>query len=320
MVFERIQDRTRGRWRGILSGLGVETRFLTGKHTGCPLCNQGKDRYRFDDKGGDGTWICNACGSGNGVDFVMRLRGVEFADAKTIIEQHIGSAPVIVPKAEGRDDVHREKMAALWSRAEPLTGEDIASRYLRSRGIEMAAWPKYLRWLPDLPYYDDAGASVLHPAMLAKYAAPDGKSGILHRTYLAEPGVKADVPKPRMLMPGKVPAGGAVRLAAAAETMGIAEGIETALSASLLFGIPVWSALTAGAVIKWEPPPEAKCVLIFGEHDRNFAGQHAAYSLAYRLKNDAKTKHLAVEVKVPDLDGADWNDVHVAQLDMERAA
>lgn len=313
MSFERIQDRARGRWRGILGALGVQSSCLNGKHGPCPFCGEGKDRFRFDDKGGNGTWICTHCQAGNGVDFVMRFLKVEFADARLAIEQHIGSAKVVLPKVEARDDVQRDRMAALWGRAQPLDGEDIASRYMRARGIEMASWSPQLRWLPDLPYFDDAGKSTLYPAMLAKFAAPDGSSAILHRTYLAEPGVKADLPSARMLMPGKVPSGGAVRLAPPSETMGIAEGIETALSAALIFQIPVWSALTAGAVIKWMPPAETLSVIIFGENDANFTGQHAAYSLAYRLKTEAKTKHLHVEVRVPDAEGCDWNDVRQVQ-------
>src|SRR5690348_13963485 len=55
-------DRARGRWREILPCLGVETRYLTNKHGPCPLCG-GKDRFRFDDKNGDGTYYCNQCGA-----------------------------------------------------------------------------------------------------------------------------------------------------------------------------------------------------------------------------------------------------------------
>ena len=57
---EALRDRARGRWHGLLPSLGVDSRYLTGKHTGCPICREGSDRFRFDDKGGAGTWICSA--------------------------------------------------------------------------------------------------------------------------------------------------------------------------------------------------------------------------------------------------------------------
>src|SRR5947199_194195 len=77
----------------------------------------------------------------------------------------------------------------------------------------------------------------------------DGKGVNIHRTYI-ENG-KAVL---RKLMPGKLPDNVAIRLfgfrdnsflGAGLGTLGIAEGIETALSASALFDIPVWSAISA---------------------------------------------------------------------------
>lgn len=45
-----------GRWRAILPRLGLDQSFLTGRHCPCPICG-GKDRFRFDDQEGRGTWI-----------------------------------------------------------------------------------------------------------------------------------------------------------------------------------------------------------------------------------------------------------------------
>jgi putative DNA primase/helicase len=306
MQTERIADRARGRWKGILAGLGLDSRHLNGKHGPCPMCG-GKDRFRFDDKGGNGTFYCSHCGAGDGVALVMKVKGVMFIDAKQAIEGLIGAAPVVVPKAGRSDDEQRDQMAALWRRASPLDGQDIASRYLERRGIAGPVPPLCLRWLDDIPYFDDeTKVRTLRPAMLAKFVAPDGKSAMLHRTYLAEPGVKADVAKPKMMMPGKVPTGGAVRIGAAAETMGVAEGIETALASAKLAGVPVWSALTAGGMIKWAPPAEAKSIIIFGDRDASFAGQNAAFALAYRIKSEGRN----VEVRFPDPEeGKDFCDV-----------
>ena len=307
MAFERIQDRAQGRWRSLLPLIGVDIRFLNGKHGPCPICNKGKDRFRFDDRGGNGTWICSHCGAGSGVDLVMKIKGVDFSGAKREIERHIGESQIIVPKLNKseaeREERARDQMAALWARGQRLDGSDIASRYLIKRGIELDEWPASLRWIGDLDYWKEK-ERFQFPAMMAKFVAADNSRAIMHKTYLSEPGEKAKVDDAKKLSPGKVPAGGAVRLFPFDDTLGIAEGIETALSAFILFKIPTWACLTAGAMVKWVPPKAAKTIYIFGDLDKKFAGQHAAYSLAYRLANEG----LDIEVRFPDKTGDDWND------------
>jgi putative DNA primase/helicase len=139
--------------------------------------------------------------------------------------------------------------------------------------------------------------------MLAKVTDPAGKPVMIHRTYLTATGTKALVEKVRMFCAGKVPPGSAVRLAPAAPTMGVAEGIETALAAAKLFNIPTWAALNDGGVEKLEPPAGTESLIIFGDNDANGAGQRAAYALAARL-----APKMQVEVRIPDQSGADWND------------
>src|SRR5260370_38280875 len=49
---------TRHRWVDILTALGVPTKFLNRRHGPCPMCG-GKDRFRFIDTDGKGTFFCN---------------------------------------------------------------------------------------------------------------------------------------------------------------------------------------------------------------------------------------------------------------------
>ena len=65
-------DAARNKWSDVLSKLGVDQSFLKKKHGPCPMCG-GTDRFRFDNKGGNGTWICNQCGAGNGMNLIMLL-------------------------------------------------------------------------------------------------------------------------------------------------------------------------------------------------------------------------------------------------------
>jgi len=272
----------------------------------------GTDRFRFDDREGSGSFFCSHCGSSkSGVDLVMKFKGVNFTEAKRLIEAHLGEAQVIVPKAskseEEKAERARDQMASLWNRGKQLDGTDTASRYLAARGIKLEYVPTFLRFIPDLAFYHDDKRKTEHPALITKFVAPDNSSAIIHRTYLAEPGVKANIPKVKMIMPGKVPRGGAVRLAPAAEIMGIAEGLESALSAQILLGIPVWSSLTAGNMINWVPPKEARKIYILGDCDSSYAGQYSAYALAYRLNQDDKGKN--VSVRFPKEFETDWNDI-----------
>jgi putative DNA primase/helicase len=118
-------------------------------------------------------------------------------------------------------------------------------------------------------------------------------------------GRKAPVDAPRRLMAGTVAKGAAIRLAPPGDALGIAEGIETALSASVLFGVPCWAALNAAMLATWQPPPKITRIIIFGDNDASYSGQAAAYALARRLGSE----NCAVEVRLPTEPGTDWNDV-----------
>lgn len=299
-----IHDRACGKWAAILPQLGIAPRFLNRKHGACPMCG-GKDRWRFIDEGGRGNWWCNHCGHGSGVDLVMKVNGLDFITAKKRVEELIGDAPIEIKKAGRSAEEMNDRNLRLWKGAQALNAIDPASRYLMRRGLAIDPMPMSLRFSPRAPYRDDNGVTTYHPAMVACFTAPDMATITLHYTYLTEDGSKAKVAKPKKLLAGKVPRGGAVRLAPSASIMGIAEGIETALSASQMHDMPVWSALSATGMIHWQPPPTARSVVIFGDNDRSFAGQSAAYLLAYRLR----TEGLMVDVRMPRDPDCDWNDV-----------
>lgn len=305
----RIQDRAIGRWRSLLPSLGIHERHLTGKHCACPMCG-GKDRFRFDDKAGSGSYFCNVCGAGSGVDLVIKSNKVAFAEAKRMIDGLLPSAEVSIPKASlGSAYDPRVVIERIWCDANPLDGFDPASQYLDRRGLKMATYPTQLRWIARTVYSHEDKSKTYHPAMLAKFVSPDAKQWTVHRTFLDNKGHKASVPTVRKLMPGRIPEGGAVRLAPSAETMGIAEGVETALSAMAMFGVPVWAALNADGLTKWKPPATARNILIFGDSDSSFAGQYKAAALAYRLKIEGYT----VELRMPDELDTDWNDLWRAE-------
>lgn len=297
-----LRDRAQGRWGGVLPSLGIADSFLTGKHGPCPLCG-GTDRWRYDNKDGRGTWICTKCGAGDGISLVMQRLGLEYVDAAKEIERVLGNAPVERPRRELSDAEKRDAMNKLWRTTHAITAHDPVGKYLRARIGLTGNFPSNLRCAPNVRCH--GSPPTFHPAMIAMVRAPSGSPTILHRTYLTADGRKADVEKPKRVMPGTIAKGASVRLTGPAGELGIAEGIETALSATALTGVPCWAALNSAMLMQWEPPAETRHVVVFGDNDGNFAGQSAAYALARRVASASRT----VEVRIPDQTDTDWNDV-----------
>jgi putative DNA primase/helicase len=295
-----LWERAQGRWRSILPALGIDPRYLTGKHGPCPVCG-GRDRFRFDNKQGAGTWICTHCGAGQGIKLAMMFTGItDFKEIAVKIEAVIGRSPAEPAKSERSEAAHRAAMNQLRRGSRPIRAGDHVDRWMQRRGLGALSYPTCLRSHAGLRH---SGPPVsVHPGMIAMVSSASGKPVMIHRTFLTPDGTKAPVEKPRMFCAGKVPAGSAVRLATAAKVMGVAEGIETALAATKLFEVPTWAALSDRGVETFEPPPAVERLVIFGDHDANGAGQRAAYSLASRLR-------IKVEVKIPDIPDTDWNDV-----------
>jgi putative DNA primase/helicase len=96
----KATDLANGKWPDLLAHFcGLTPEQLSDKHQPCPLCG-GKDRYRFDDQNGSGTWYCNQCGGkdgtgggGTGMDLLMRHTGWSFVEACREIEAHLGIIP-----------------------------------------------------------------------------------------------------------------------------------------------------------------------------------------------------------------------------------
>jgi putative DNA primase/helicase len=307
----QIGEAAIGRWKSILPAMGIASTYLTGKHGPCPICQEGKDRFRFADQDQKGTWFCTKCGAGDGVKLVMLKTGLDFREVAREIERLAGVAPAETAKRQRTEGEKSAAMNALWNAGKPLCGETAAFRYLHSR-TALNAFSGDLRASQSMTYYGQSRST--HPGLLAKVRDRDGKPVNIHRTFLTLGGAKAPVEDPKRLMEGGLPAGSAIRLFPVAETMGIAEGLETALSAFVLHDVPTWAAVNDSRLQAWVPPAGCKRVIIFADHDRSFAGQAAAYTLAKRLT----VEKFAVEIRLPPDAGTDWNDVLVATLGLAR--
>lgn len=311
MKLVSTKERARGRWREVLPALGVDAKFLTGKNCPCPMCG-GKDRFRFIDRkssNGDGMWVCNQCQPRPrpAIDLAIAFTGKPFQETAGAIDNILGDKSVIPPAPTPiriPDDDCKVYPQKVWRRGERIRAGDVVDLYLRHRGVGMDSYPPCLRTSALDWYHDDqTGVTTRHPAMFALVANPAGKHIATSRTFLAEDGQgKANVTEPRKLA-GPSGSGPAIRLMPTAPLMGIAEGIETALAASRLFCISVWSVLCAHGIETFEPPPECQHLIVFADHDRHGASHRAAESLR------AKIISFPIEIKMPDQPGTDWNDV-----------
>lgn len=198
MQHRPVQEVAAGRWRGILLGLGMDDRALTGKHGPCPLCG-GRDRFRFDDREGRGTYICSVCGAGDGVQLAMGITGMGFREVAQRIESLAGGVTQGTTRPERSDDDKLATLRRVWKDSARLQPGDDAHNYLTGRGLRMYDLPPALRLHPALAYR--GGQEGVFPALLALVTGPDGSNVSLHRTYLQN-AHKAPVSAPRKLMQG----------------------------------------------------------------------------------------------------------------------
>lgn len=166
-----------------------------------------------------------------------------------------------------------------WTKCQPLSGTALA--YLGARHCVIPPVDGNLRWHPRVR---NAKSNYIGPALVALITdARTGKPLSLHRTWIRADGTKATHPA-KMMLAGHSIAGGVIRLwpdDCVTYGLGIAEGIETALSLAWGF-TPVWSLIDAGHLAKFEPLPGIDALTIAADNDANGKGQSAARECADR--------------------------------------
>ena len=214
---------------------------------------------------------CFGCGAqGDVLDFVQQLHGVDLQQAVRLLTG--GDLPSVrMPAAPANDDGDRIAEArSVWEKAAPIQ-ETLAETYLRARGIAIPL-PPSLRFAA-LPY----GKGNPVPCLVAAVSNVDGQVQGVQRTYLNLKGTgKANVPVPKLSM-GRV-AGGAVRLAGAAERLTVCEGIEDGLTIAQETRQPVWVACGSSMLRNIVFPAGTRAVVIGGDNDS--AGREAVEKAA----------------------------------------
>lgn len=204
-------------------------------------------------------------------------------------------------RAVRSDEAPPENVQRLWREAACLTGSP-AEQYLARRRI-VAGSPD-LRFLARTPL-GPKGAVQFLPALVA---AVRNDLGILalHRTFLdakTRKIAKFDGPKRALGSLGR----GAVRLhGPRGGKLGLAEGIETALSAKQLSGIPCWATLGTERFGLVAIPESVTEVHLFIDHDAGGAQAEARARAAYARESRTILTHR------PPQPGTDFNDVLMA--------
>ncbi len=204
------------------------------------------------------------------------------------------------PADSGRRE--REAAASLWSTARSIE-KSPAEAYLRSRGLTLPG--SDLRYHARTPL-GRGTLAVFRPALLAAVRDESGLVAI-HRTFLElDPARLAGIPAPRRAL-GRLRQG-AVRLRAPKlGLLGLAEGIETAMAATVLTGIACWAVLGSERFGRIALPPAVKRVILFLDND--LPGRRAGRFARQFLEAGG----IAVEERLPATSGADWNDVLLAR-------
>lgn len=260
---------------------------IGGHRVTCPDCGRGaRDRTMGITIKPDGGMVahCFRCGA------TCSDRG-----------QHRRSAPLPPsrPHAPKRTDLSGWGRD-LWAACRRLDG--VAIDYLLARNCVIPPADGDLRWHPALPH----PAGHVGPALVGLITdVRTGKPQSLHRTWITSDGTKPAAlgGSARRVLGGHELRNGVIRLwpdEAVTTGLGVAEGIETALS--LAWGhAPVWALIDAGHLAKFPPLAGIESLVIACDNDP--AGIAAARACS------ARWAERGVEVFVTRQEANDLNDV-----------
>ena len=212
-------------------------------------------------------------------------------------------APPVPPQATAPNPAEQAaKLRAAWNHAQPWRGT-LVERYLLARSCVLPPPDTDLRFDPKAWNWIERRNM---PAMVAMCTdAITGEPRTLHYTFLRPDGSgKADIDKPKLLMPGHPKKGAVIRLwpdDLVGSSLGVAEGIESALNSAHAYK-PMWACIDAGNLGELPPLPGIEFLMICGDNDN--AGHRAAEATRDRWIAALRSVRCAFPVK-PGADFAD---------------
>ncbi|ESN50439.1 toprim domain-containing protein [Enterobacter sp. MGH 16] len=302
----KTAEAAKGQWAMIFEHFGLPPINARNHFKGeCPVCGA-RGKLRIDDRDGRGTWICT-CGSGTGMDLVTKTQGKPFNEICREIDALIGNTfrRENIPKTSSAGSM-RKRVLSKFSKLAPLRGTSGAA-YLNARGIYQ---------LPaDAIRFNDHQRHNGRVFQSLYALATDDKGELCYRHLtLLDGAKKADigdsVKRQKSLQDESYldhARSVAIRMFPVATTLGIAEGIETALSCKQLYNVNTWATMTSGFMKKFRVPAGVKNLIIFADRDVNSATGLAAATECAHANLLAKNDLEKISIYYPD--HGDFNDM-----------
>lgn len=295
----RVLREFNGAWRQTLENYGCH--LPSGRHHGpCPVCG-GKDRFRFDDKDGRGTWFCSQCDhqSGGGLLLLSRFLGkptIEVANELLGNTPERSRAPVY--RSFVSDDQIRKanhEQARKGAEALLASSELRQHPYMSDRGLDG-------QWLVNGEPIMGRDRSVIQPGELLLVPAykAEGDGSMLVNVQK----IKANKEK-RPIYGGDM-AAVYHKLDGHQKLIAIAEGYATGVTVNQVTGATTYCAFNTGnlaAVSAWVADQHPGVpVVFFADNDEHGAG--------LRYAKDAAAPLGATVALPPEL--GDWDDYRQA--------
>ncbi|WP_242098744.1 toprim domain-containing protein [Sphingomonas sp. CROZ-RG-20F-R02-07] len=209
--------------------------------------------------------------------------------------------PVSMPEAKPKRDMGALALR-LWNASQPIAGT-LAEDYLLSRGLS-APFSRTLRFNAATIFGSGPSKRIM-PAMIAAVENDMGLVAV-QRTFLDPENVlhkPLSKPKVSLGLLGTA----AIRLAPATDELGLAEGIEDALSSMEWFGTPTWALGGVERLAFVAIPEKVRRVIVYGDRGR------AADRLLEKARVHLTMNGRELVSRVPEQHN-DWNDAWRAHL------
>lgn len=135
--WEEIQQKMIGNWEAaLLSIVNIDRKIFSGKHQPCPHC-MGVDRFRWDnhfETKGDGGAICNQCGSGSGMNWLMKLSGMSFPEALEALGGFLNMHP------REKLEAIRKELPKINHNDDFITEQEVAAIIAKTTRVAMNEW------------------------------------------------------------------------------------------------------------------------------------------------------------------------------------